>query len=61
MREEPPALVRKHQKMLSPAARTADSGESATGMAAVKILLDEVLDDRTDITIDLTFSAGSSL
>jgi hypothetical protein len=47
--------------MLSPAARTADSGESATGMAAVKILLDEVLDDRTDITIDLTFSAGSSL
>jgi hypothetical protein len=61
MRDRTPGSRRKHQKMLSPTARTADSGESAPGMAAVKILLDEVLYDRTNITIELTFSAGSSL
>ena len=39
--------------MLCPAARTADPGEPAAGIAAVKILLDGVLDDRTEIAVRL--------
>jgi len=39
--------------MLRPAARTADPGERAAGIAAVKIILDDVLDDRTEIAVRL--------
>lgn len=39
--------------MLGPAARTADPVESAAWIAAVKILLDDVLDDRTEIAVRL--------
>lgn len=46
-----PGLAGKYQKMLRPATRTADPGESATGIAAVKILLHDVLDDRPEIAV----------
>jgi len=42
---EPPGLAGKHQKMLCPAARTADPGESAARIATVDVLLNDVLRD----------------
>jgi len=41
----------KHKKMFRPAARAPDPGESAAGIGAVKIFFDDVLDDRSEITI----------
>ena len=46
-------LARKRQQMLCPAPRAADPREPASGVAAVKILLDDILDDRTEIAISL--------
>jgi len=37
--------------MIRPAARTADPGKPAAGIAAIKILLDDVFDDGTEIAI----------
>jgi hypothetical protein len=50
---EPPGLAGKHQKMLRPAVRTADAGKPAAGIAAVQILLHDILDDRTEIAVRL--------
>jgi hypothetical protein len=48
---KPSGLAGKHQKMFRPAAWAPDPGESAAGIAAVKIALDDVLDDRPEETI----------
>jgi len=50
-RAESPRAAGKHQKMFGPAARTADPGEPTAGITAVKIALDDVLDDRTEIAV----------
>ena len=52
-RTEPPGLAGKHQKMLRPAVPTADPGEPAARIAAVEILLDDLLDDGTEIAVRL--------
>jgi len=48
---ESAGLAGEGQEMICPAARTADPGESAARIAAIKILLDDVLDDRPEIPI----------
>jgi hypothetical protein len=50
-RAKPSGLAGKHQKMFRPAAWAPNPGESATGIAAVEIALDDVLDDRPEETI----------
>ncbi len=45
------SLAGKRQQMFRPAARAADPGESAAGIAAVQIALDNVLDDRPEIPV----------
>jgi di/tripeptidase len=50
-RAKPSALAGKHQQMFLPAARAPDPSKSAAGVAAVKIALDDLLDDRPEITI----------
>jgi hypothetical protein len=52
-RTEAARLTGKHQKVFRPAARAADPGETAAGIAAVKKLLDDALDDRTEIAVRL--------
>jgi len=54
---KPPGLAGKHQEMLGPAARTADPGEPAARIAAVKILLHDVRDDRPVIAVSPLESA----
>jgi hypothetical protein len=46
--------------MIRPAARTADPGKPAAGIAAIKILLDDVFDDGTEIAIVPLESASYS-
>ena len=52
-RTEAACLAGKHQKLLHAAVRTADLGEPAAGIAAVKKLLDDALEDRSEIAICL--------
>jgi len=44
-RAKPSGFAGKHQKMFRPAAGTPDPGEAASGIAAVEITLDDLLDD----------------
>jgi hypothetical protein len=46
-------LARKRQKILRPAARTADPGKPTAGIAAVEVLLHDVRDDRPEIAVGL--------
>jgi len=50
-RDRSPASYRKSQQMFRPAVRTTDPGESALRIAAVKILLHDVLDDRPEVAV----------
>ena len=50
-RAEPPGAAREHNEPLLGAVRTPDAGEPAAGIAAVKILLDHLLDDRPEKTV----------
>ena len=45
---ESPGAARKHDEPLLGAVGTPDAGEPAAGIAAVKILLDHLLDDRPE-------------
>jgi hypothetical protein len=48
---ESPGAAREHDEPLIGAVRTPDAGEPAAGIAAVKILLDHLLDDRPEKTV----------
>jgi hypothetical protein len=45
---ESPDAAREHDEPLLPTVGTRDAGKPAAGVAAVKILLDHLLDDRTE-------------
>ena len=47
-RAESPGAAGEHQKPIFPTVRTADAGESATGVPAVQIALHDFLDDRPE-------------
>ncbi|MGB7297106.1 MAG: hypothetical protein WBC70_16090 [Candidatus Aminicenantales bacterium] len=40
-----------HQQAIFPTGRTADAGKTAAGVAAVKVALDHLLDDRPEETV----------
>jgi len=48
---ESACLAGKHQQPLFPTVRTPDAGKAAHGIAAVQILLDDILDYRTEIAM----------
>jgi hypothetical protein len=50
-RAESPGAAGEHNEPLLPTVGTPDSGEPAAGIAAVKILLDHILDDRPEKTV----------
>ena len=50
-RAKPSGLAGKHQKMFRLAARTPDPGKAALRIAAVEIALDDILDDRPEISL----------
>jgi hypothetical protein len=52
-RAESVCLAGKRQQPLFPTVRASDSGKSAHWIAAVEILLDNILDDWTEISIFL--------
>jgi len=54
---EPSGAAGKHQDPLLTTVRTADPGKPAVGIAAVKILLDNVLDDRPEVAVLLLKTA----
>jgi hypothetical protein len=56
-RAESPASAREHNKPLLTTVRTPDPGEPAARVAAVKVALDDFLDDRPEKTIFLLEAA----
>jgi hypothetical protein len=48
---ESPGAAREHDEPLLGAVGTPDAGEPAAGIAAIKILLDHLLDDRPEETV----------
>jgi hypothetical protein len=48
---ESACLAGEHQQPLLPTVRTPDEGKAAHGIAAIQVLLDDILDYRTEIPI----------
>jgi len=48
---ESPGLAGERQQLFRSTVRTPDTGETRTGVAAVEVTLDDLLDDRAEIPV----------